>query len=250
MSSGIADLDTNMPDLRGKTPEAALKMVSDYLYQLLESLRYVLNNLGKDNFNDKEYQDIRKEINGSLTITTTSGGNTATISLNRDGIQISSGDITFTGMVTFENLATSGQTVINGDNIKTGTVDGANFISRYNGPGDWSGTLTFYYLTQLLGEIIVEEANGRKYLKASTYGTNDMEAYSGKDLDLKSDNDTRITTGGKIKTESAGDTEIHADGNLKLSAGGHTVIYDSEGVSWEFTPLGIYRGTKLVFPIP
>ena len=302
MSGTLADLDTNMPELRGKTTEELLRLIQDYLYQLLESLRWTLNNLGKDNLNEDEYQSIKKELNGDLTLTVTNGETVSTIALNQAGVQISSQNISFSGLVSFQNLKTPGQTVINGGNITTGainaslittghlsanriqggTIDGSTFVSRYNGPQDWSGTLQFYYHNQLLAEMRVEEFRNRKYLTLQSYSANDLEVYSDNNLDLKSTQDARITAGGDVQIEPGGGTTIsgepvdinsgtngtteiggnpvnidsngnmtiHASNTMTLSADGTFKILDEDGVAWQFTRFGIYRGGHLVFPLP
>lgn len=74
----------------------------------------------------------------SVSISAEADGKTATFQLTatKEGggsIVMSSDTINFTGLVSFTNLQTSGQTVINGDNITTGTIDAqyieANAIS-------------------------------------------------------------------------------------------------------------------------
>ena len=57
MPSGFATLDTSFPNLEGKNTEGRLQTLTDYLYQLLEQLRYILRNLSPENFNEKETLD-------------------------------------------------------------------------------------------------------------------------------------------------------------------------------------------------
>lgn len=58
----------------------------------------------------------------SIRLSVSNGYETSTISLMANGIAISSENITFTGAVTYQDLAGSGTTVINGNNITTGTI--------------------------------------------------------------------------------------------------------------------------------
>lgn len=58
----------------------------------------------------------------SIRLSVSNGYETSTITLTANGVAISSGSITFTGAVTFLDLSTSGSTVINGNNITTGTI--------------------------------------------------------------------------------------------------------------------------------
>jgi len=55
MPGGLFEADTSFPDLSTKkTTEEKLKAVQDYLYMLLETLRWTLRNLEPGNFNDAD----------------------------------------------------------------------------------------------------------------------------------------------------------------------------------------------------
>lgn len=58
----------------------------------------------------------------SLTLSATAGDQSSTLTLKAGGTLLSSAEITFEGMVTFAALSGSGTSVINGDNITTGTL--------------------------------------------------------------------------------------------------------------------------------
>lgn len=64
----------------------------------------------------------------SITLSVTNGSESSTIQLKAGNTTISSANITFNGMVTFNDLSTAGSTVINGANITTGTIS-ANRIN-------------------------------------------------------------------------------------------------------------------------
>lgn len=85
--------------------------------------------------NSEQIQLMVEQINGqndkftsitqtleSITLTATSEGNTATLTLSGTGLKATSANITFTGFVTFNNLSNSGETTINGSNITTGMI--------------------------------------------------------------------------------------------------------------------------------
>ena len=59
---------------------------------------------------------------GSFSLSVSNGESSSTIYLSANGAVIDSARVTFTGMVLFADLETSGATVINGDNITTGTI--------------------------------------------------------------------------------------------------------------------------------
>lgn len=58
----------------------------------------------------------------SISLSVTNGSDSSTIQLKAGSTTISSANITFNGMVTFNDLSTAGSTVINGANITTGTI--------------------------------------------------------------------------------------------------------------------------------
>lgn len=59
----------------------------------------------------------------SITLSVSNGSTSSTIQLKAGNTIISSQNITFSGVVTFTDLSTSGATTINGNNITTGTID-------------------------------------------------------------------------------------------------------------------------------
>ena len=62
--SAFGNLDTGFPMFNSKmNTEQKLKAMEDYLVQVLEQLRYTLNNLGADNFNETDLKNIGVEIN-------------------------------------------------------------------------------------------------------------------------------------------------------------------------------------------
>lgn len=63
MPSSLQTLDTAFPKIDDhKTTEENFNQVVNYLYMLLENLRYTLGNLGEENFNDTELDSIGKLI--------------------------------------------------------------------------------------------------------------------------------------------------------------------------------------------
>ena len=63
MPSSLQTLDTAFPKIDDhKTTEENFNQVVNYLYMLLENLRYTLGNLGEENFNDAELESLAKLI--------------------------------------------------------------------------------------------------------------------------------------------------------------------------------------------
>lgn len=241
MPSNILTTDTSFPQLtEEQSTDEKFGVITNYLYMLLEQLRYSMANLGRENFNDTEFDNIANIITepvyvqlesvegdvaslqitaesltsritdaegnisvlqqtsnsllirvsdaegniaslqltaqslssritdaegnissltqtvNSITLSVTNGETSSTIRLLMNGIIMSSKTIQFSGMVTFSDLEGSGTTVINGDNIQTGTIsaidiygctiEGSVFRSVLDYNGDVGGEIQFYYL--------------------------------------------------------------------------------------------------------
>ena len=58
----------------------------------------------------------------SITLSAESEGSTSKLVLSANGVELTSANITFSGMVTFADLSTAGKTTINGSNITTGCL--------------------------------------------------------------------------------------------------------------------------------
>lgn len=68
----------------------------------------------------------------SITLSASTSGSTSSLTLKAGEVTLSSADITFEGMVTFEDLSGSGKSTINGDNITTGKIGNANGNTLYD----------------------------------------------------------------------------------------------------------------------
>ena len=235
MPSNLLNADINFPNLQGKTTDQKFGTITNYLYMLLEQLRYSMANLGVSNFNEAEIENLaniitepvyiqlkdqegnllsltaevdnvtsrvtdvegnvstlqqtsssmmssitnlegdvstlqqtagslqsqitdaegnistlQQNVNGlssrvtaaegnvssitqtvnSISLGVSNGSTGSTITLYKNGIAASSQYIQFTGMVTFSDLSTKGQTSINGGNISAGgTIEGVTLKS-------------------------------------------------------------------------------------------------------------------------
>ena len=160
-----------MATYRGTKPEQTgdirkdVSRLYDALYQMDEEFRYLFGHLDSENFTGYAMSSIKKTIDGitlsvrgvkddltdsiseirqtmdkiSLSVETADGK----VSITLNGAGGGGGSIDLSGVVTFENLAVSdGKTVINADNIKTGTITGAAFWSENkNAAGSVTGAV-------------------------------------------------------------------------------------------------------------
>lgn len=96
MPSGFATLDTGFPNIKKiDDPKQQIKAVEDYLVQLLENLRYMLGNIGPENFNETEVvgwigETITDPINARIA---NDEGQITQLSLTAAGLSITVGSL-------------------------------------------------------------------------------------------------------------------------------------------------------------
>lgn len=80
---------------------------------------------------DEAYAAAGDAIYDGITLTTTNGSTSSTIRIKHNGVTIDSASVSFSGVVTFDDLETEGYTTINGANITTGAIS-ADYIDTEN----------------------------------------------------------------------------------------------------------------------
>ena len=170
---------------------------------------------------------LTQTVNG-MTLSVTNGSASSTIRLLANGVQLSSQSISFSGMVTFSDLSTSGETTINGDNITTGTIEaidiygctieGSTFQSVLQANGTVGGEIQFCYLNTryVAGGIRLDDQGaGTEYERAYR-----MFIYT---------NYVR-GVGFAMKLQSASGISVEADENVFLYAGTRMAIRGDSGI--------------------
>ena len=170
---------------------------------------------------------LTQTVNG-MTLSVTNGSSSSTIRLLANGVQLSSQSISFSGMVSFTDLSTSGWTTINGDNITTGTIEaidiygctieGSTFKSVLKANGTVGGEIEFCYLNTnyVAGGIRLDDQGaGTEYER--TYR---MFIYT---------NYVR-GVGFAMKLQSASGISMEADENVFLYAGTRMTIRGDSGI--------------------
>ena len=169
------------PDTDGKSLDNQVRELKDYIINLHRYIRYALNNIDVRNMTlstaasvrkvgdiDTSVSEIIQDVDRiSLSVTTKDGK----VSLALNGAGGGGGTIDLTGMVTFSNLETSGQTVINADNITTGKItavdiEGVNITgSKISSTGDL-GTLNIEgsLIESVSGDISLRICGGNIYI--------------------------------------------------------------------------------------
>ena len=174
MPNNIMMADVNFPDLSGKSQKEQISTITNYLFMLLEQLRYVLNNLGISNFNESELDGMQKQFTGPIQIKVTDmEGNISTLFADVDQIvnqvedvegNYSSLQIQVKGISsTVSNLngqfsqvkqdvdglqvyTQGGVTYISGSHVKSGTIEGSVLKCSLNSSqGASDGEIRFYY---------------------------------------------------------------------------------------------------------
>ena len=170
---------------------------------------------------------LTQTVNG-MTLSVTNGSSSSTIRLLANGVQLSSQSISFSGMVSFTDLSTSGWTTINGDNITTGTIEaidiygctieGSTFKSVLKANGTVGGEIEFCYLNTnyVAGGIRLDDQGaGTEYERAYRMFiyTNYVQG-----------------VGFAMKLQSASGISMEADENVFLYAGTRMTIRGDSGI--------------------
>ena len=81
MPTSFLAADTNFPRLTEDMPvNERLGKIENYLFMLLEELRYTLSNLGEENFNDATLAELGETVTGGLSSTVSDlSGNVSTL---------------------------------------------------------------------------------------------------------------------------------------------------------------------------
>ena len=81
MPTSFLSADAGFPQLTNNIPmEERMNRIQQYLYMLLEQLRYVLSNLGEENFNEAALKEIGEGISGPImSVVTDLQGNVSTL---------------------------------------------------------------------------------------------------------------------------------------------------------------------------
>ena len=127
-------------NLQGKMLEISadvdgLKIAASDLAGGMASLELTVDGLTTEISGKLDEDDAKTLIDQSLesiTLSASTSGSSSTLTLKAGEVTLSSADITFEGMVTFEDLSVSGKSTINGDNITTGKIGNANGNTLYD----------------------------------------------------------------------------------------------------------------------
>ena len=124
-----------------------------------------------------------------ISLSVSNNGTQSTLTLKSGNTTLSSANIEFNGYVTFGNLSTSGQTTINADNLKTGTIDASSIrVVNLSADNITSGTLRGRTING--GTIKGCVISGSKFI--SEYNNTSIQIYDGKFLLFGTSNTSRL----------------------------------------------------------
>lgn len=217
---------------------------------------------------------LSQTVNG-LTISASNGSDSSTLSLKSGSTTLSSTTVQITGMVTFSNLSTEGQTTINGSNITTGVIDadlitagsisGIDYYSLGNRAYDGNG---FKFVNtgphEEIGGINYKYFSGDGVFRDKIYiYTEEYEGASGSGTETYYPS-IKMTSAGRISMEATGGLVYIEGSGLAADDGGVTIrtpyqedawgdedsgwirLQSGNGVVFSVRPDGIYRSNTKV----
>lgn len=197
------------------------------LTQTAESLSTTVKGIGDD------VTKLTQTVN-SISLEVSNEEESSTIKLYRNGVEVSSQNIQFTGMVSFSDLSGDGTTEINGNNITTGEIRAINFVARgeegqdihnvfsvENSYGDTIGEIGYQW-------VDADKANGDKlWLR-----TLECYRYGGKYYpSIKIESIGRIS----IESNNAYSALVYLRSARQMTLDAEQInIYDDVGTEWTF----------------
>lgn len=283
MPSNLLYMDTNFPAFTGdESPNEKITTIQNYLYMLVEQLRYSMHNLDPgQNMNKTAVEKFASSITepvylrlegdeeklAKLALTVdgfsmevSNGSTSSRVYLTSNGIMMSSAVISFSGYVTFNSLAAEGATVINGGNISTGTIKAITM----EGNEIIGGTISAATLRSVSGsDNGLELYYGAVSQELKVGGIRFDDGGAGTDTEAKhrmyiytehgyADWAMKLKAAGGMSLESDANIYIKAATTMDLRAGQNLkiftpTIYGAGGREWQFLEDGIYcDGTQVV----
>ena len=242
MPSNILTTDTSFPKLtKEQSVDEKFGIITNYLYMLMEQLRYSMANLGRGNINDAEFDKIADVITEPLYVKIEDAeGNTTSLKITVEGLTTRVSDAE-------GNISNLTQTA---DSLTTRVSDAEGNISNLTQTadsltatvGDLGGSFTT--LQTPVNGVTVTDEGGTTWIKGSSIeteslyvdaahieGTLTASVLEGETVSLL--NGAGKQSGSLIMTpasSSAFATELHSDGALRLSAG-NGAVYISNWMS-------------------
>ena len=246
MPVSLLNTDTSFPSFENDTlVKERVEVLTDYLYMLLEELRYTFGNLGEENFNDAGLESLSMKVAEPINIrvqktedslakieilaeknntfisqmvssigedgTVTAASIVAAINDAGSSVKIKADHVEISGFVTFESLEKDGGSTINGNNVSL-ILDASGDDGYTNLTSNAS--LNFMY----------KKSSGTDLFMANLFTTVD-----GSDTDISSRyalhistyqfrNNSNVTVYPAIKMSAAGRISIESNSGLYIAS--------------------------------
>lgn len=281
MPGNLMFADLSFPSIgEEEDTRAALQRVQNYLFMLLENLRYVLQNLDPSNFNGTELEAYFKKLTADLVVADVVISNTfitnelyakygaiADLTVDRlrtdyrkaanyraadtspiDYISIHDEEISFLSATT--NGTSSEQLVVNGRPFWW--TDGTK--TQMTGEENTGIPVMVYVYTELVKRSIRFSDSGGTKIPVDTFGAGSGVGNNGKAFLYKGTNglylDYYSATNGSLRRLMLGDDGVvltpHSLDSLAFYANGFRAVYGGDGVAFTWTKDGAGRITSLV----
>lgn len=184
MPTNFLSADTNFPRLTADEPvEKRLQQIRDYLYMLLEELRYTLANLGEENFNEQALLQMGETMTGPLkSVVTDLAGNVSSLEQTATSITARLDDVDGHN-TTIEAFATGITSTVSdmNDNLTSVTQTATELTTTVEAQGgritiaqqtankiNWivasGGTETTFTLTSHMASLVADEISISGYV--------------------------------------------------------------------------------------
>jgi len=223
----------SMPEFSGnETTDEKLDETRSYLMQMMEALRYLMNNLDSENFNETGLKEITEPIAAEIADV---AGNVTEMKITAEGVKVEVDGIKDRNTVTIDSTglyvtdAQGNSTKLAGDHITSGTIEGVTLISREE---DSVGT-SLQSVTIENGQIVLKNSEGDTATIAETISGFKISVSSAFSTGVtvtasKANFSGNMNVSGELTAGSAnvnGDLavaqNINSNGAMKLNAGGN-----------------------------
>lgn len=172
MPTSLLSADSQFPDLKKEqSTDEKFEVVTNYLYMLLEQLRYTLGNLGLNNINESEFLKIGELITSPISIQLEgTEGQLAQLQITADGLNSRVSDAEGNVSQLAQTVDGLGARVANAEgNITSLTVTANGLTSRVS---DAEGNIST--VQQTINGLTVTDSSGTTRIKGSSIETGSL----------------------------------------------------------------------------
>lgn len=188
MPTSFLSADAGFPRLTSDVPmEERMNRVKDYLFVLLEQLRYILSNLSAENFNDAALKEIEEAMTGPIRNTVTDlAGNVSTLEQTAAGLTSTVSDLSG-DVSTLQQTATSlTSRITDAEGDISEVTQTANKINWIVASGTSASNMT---MTPEAIDLIADGINITGYVTFNALETAGSSVINGDNIELKADAD-------------------------------------------------------------